>query len=97
MTSRFEGFPMVLTEGMQYGCVPIAFDSFDALHDVIISSETGETVKPFNRKEYRKKLERLISDEDYRNRLSRNAFNYVKKFDIAYIIRLWTDLFTELL
>ena len=96
MTSRFEGFPMVLTEGMQYGCVPIAFDSFDALHDVIIPSETGEIVKPFNRKEYREKLERLMSDNDYRDRLSRNAFNYVKKFDISHIMGRWTDLFAEL-
>lgn len=96
MSSQFEGFPMALTEGMQYGCVPIAFDSFNALQDVIIPSETGETVKPFNRKEYKEKLKRLMSDDDYRNRLSRNAFNYVKKFDISHILGRWTDLFAEL-
>lgn len=31
MTSIFEGFPMTLTEAMQHGCVPIAFNSFPHL------------------------------------------------------------------
>ena len=92
MTSIFEGFPMCLTEAMQFGCVPIAFDSFSAVYDIIKSGETGELVKSFDKKEYVGKLIHLIDDETYRKKLSKNAFQYVKRYDIANILPKWIEL-----
>lgn len=92
MTSIFEGFPMCLTEAMQFGCVPIAFDSFSAVYDIIKSGETGELVKSFNKKKYVEKLIHLIDDETYRKKLSKNAFQYVKRYDIANILPKWIEL-----
>ena len=93
MTSIFEGFPMCLTEAMQFGCVPIAFDSFSAVYDIIKPGETGELVKSFDKKEYVGKLIHLIDDETYRKKLSKNAFQYVKRYDIANILPKWIILF----
>ena len=73
MTSIFEGFPMCLTEAMQFGCVPIAFDSFSAVYDIIKPGETGELVKSFDKKEYVGKLIHLIDDETYRKKLSKKG------------------------
>ena len=92
MTSIFEGFPMCLTEAMQFGCVPIAFDSFSAIYDIIKPGETGELVKSFDKKEYVGKLIHLIDDETYRKKLSKNAFQYVKRYDIANILPKWIEL-----
>ena len=92
MTSIFEGFPMCLTEAMQFGCVPVAFDSFSAVYDIIKPGETGELVKSFDKKEYVGKLIHLIDDETYRKKLSKNAFQYVKRFDIANILPKWIEL-----
>lgn len=92
MTSIFEGFPMCLTEAMQFGCVPIAFDSFSAVYDIIKPGETGELVKSFDKKEYVGKLIHLIDDETYRKKLSKNAFQYVKRYDIANILPKWIEL-----
>lgn len=92
LTSLFEGFPMCLTEAMQLGCVPIAFDSFAAVHDVIKPGETGELVKAFDKKAYIDKLKYLMSNESYRNILSKNAFEYVKRYDISNILPMWIDL-----
>ena len=92
MTSIFEGFPMCLTEAMQFGCVPIAFDSFSAVYDIIKPGETGELVKSFDKKEYVGKLIHLIDDETYRKKLSKNAFQYVKRYDIANIVPNWIEL-----
>lgn len=92
MTSIFEGFPMCLTEAMQFGCVPIAFDSFSAVYDIIKPGETGELVKSFDKKEYVGKLIHLIDDETYRKKLSKNAFLYVKRYDIANILPKWIEL-----
>ena len=92
MTSIFEGFPMCLTEAMLFGCVPIAFDSFSAVYDIIKPGETGELVKSFDKKEYVGKLIHLIDDETYRKKLSKNAFQYVKRYDIANILPKWIEL-----
>ena len=92
MASIFEGFPMCLTEAMQFGCVPIAFDSFSAVYDIIKPGETGELVKSFDKKEYVGKLIHLIDDETYRKKLSKNAFQYVKRYDIANILPKWIEL-----
>ncbi|WP_158098804.1 glycosyltransferase [Barnesiella sp. An55] len=92
LASLFEGFPMSLTEAMQFGCVPIVFDSFSASHDIIKSGETGELVKAFDKKEYIKQLKHLMSDGVYRAILSKNAFQYVKQYDISNILPKWIDL-----
>ena len=41
MTSIWEGLPMTLIEAMHYGCVPIAFDSFAAVYDLIDNGNNG--------------------------------------------------------
>lgn len=89
MTSSFEGFPMVLVEAMQFGCVPIAFDSFEAIHDVIIPEKTGELVKPFKIKDYINKLSNLIDDDTKRTTMSDAASMYVTRFDVKTIADRW--------
>lgn len=96
LTSTFEGFPMMLSEGMQFGCVPISFRSFDAITDIIIPTKTGELVTPFKIKEYRDKLDNLIKNETYRKQLSANAFNYIKKFNLETTIKLWNSTFSQI-
>lgn len=89
MISSFEGFPMVLVEAMQFGCVPIAFDSFEAIHDVIIPEKTGELVKPFKIKDYINKLSNLIDDDTKRTTMSDAASMYVARFDVKTIADRW--------
>ena len=92
LTSIYEGWGMVLTEAMQFGCVPIAFDSFPAIRDIIIPNETGILVKPFSKKEYIFKLIHLMEDDNYRTQLSQKGFEYVKKFDKSNILPKWIEL-----
>ena len=92
MTSDYEGFPMVITEAMQFGCVPIAYDSFEAIRDIIIDNETGALIKPFNKKLYIKRLQQMMSNNEYRKRLSLLAFMHIKKYDAKQIIKEWLDL-----
>lgn len=48
LTSRFEGWPLVLTEAMAYGCVPIAFESFAALPYMYRHGAEGYIVPAFD-------------------------------------------------
>lgn len=96
MTSNFEGFPMTLVEAMQFGCVPIAFDSFEAVNDIILPKKTGELAKSFDLKKFENKLTKLLDDENYRSVLSKNAFEHVKQFDISNIVEEWERIFKAL-
>ncbi len=95
LTSIYEGWGLCLTEAMQFGCVPIAFDSFPAVHDIIIPGETGELVKAFNEKEFISKLTLLMKDKNYRVRLSQQGFEYVKRYDISNILPKWIELIEQ--
>lgn len=95
MTSDFEGFPMTLTEAMQFGCVPVVYNSFEAVADIVKPGVTGELVTPFKQKEFENKMRRLMSDSSYLNQLSANAFQYVKRYDVSNIINQWIKLFNE--
>jgi len=41
MVSAYEGFPMVIPEAMQFGCVPFVFDSFPAVRDMVDDGRNG--------------------------------------------------------
>lgn len=96
MTSNFEGFPMVLPEAMAFGTIPFAFDSFPAVHDILEEEKTGFLVKPFSIKEYARKLERLMSDEEKRAVMAQNCMNDVTRFSLNNIVVKWEALFNSL-
>ncbi|MFI3164488.1 MAG: glycosyltransferase [Bacillota bacterium] len=97
MTSNFEGMPMVLIEAGLYGCVPMAFDSFASLPDVISHNEDGIIVPSFNMKKYQQELEKLMTDEAHLQRLSEGALKINDKFNKEEIVDKWEDLFEEII
>lgn len=96
LTSNDEGFGMVLTEGMQHGAVPMAFNSYVAASDIIEDTISGFLVKPFNVKEYTRKLDLLMSSDDLRKAMSDAAIEKSKCFDIKIIGERWLEMLTEL-
>ena len=97
MTSDYEGFGLVLIEAMQYGVVPISFFNWSSLQDIIVNNETGILVKSKDLDDYANKLSKLLSNEEERNRLSKNAVENAKKFDIEVIGPKWIKLFESIL
>lgn len=95
MTSDYEGFGLVLPEAMQFGVVPILFNNWNTIKDIIIDKETGILVKTDDIEEYVIKLEQLLSDEELRKRIAENAKVKSKSFDIEIIGEKWLDLFEK--
>ena len=93
MTSAFEGFGLVLAESAAFGCVPMAFDSFEAVGDIIFDQENGRLIKAFEIDAYAKALKELIENEELRVRLAMNAKRDVKRFDPEKIMDEWEKLF----
>lgn len=76
MTSEFEGWPMVLNECQQFGTVPIAYDSFAAIYDIIKDGKNGIIVKNNDRNLYVEKLKILMKNESKRKEMMANAIEY---------------------
>lgn len=95
MTSLYEGWGMVLTEAMQCGAVPIAFNSFASATDIIDHGRNGILVKPFSIKQYEKELRRLMDNLDLLKRLSENAMQDIKKYNVDCVVDQWEELFQE--
>ena len=95
MTSAYEGFPMVLVEAAAFGCVPVAFDSFAAVHDIIADGENGRIVPAFDLDKYAETLAELMSDDALRERLAQNALHIAEKFSPEKIGAAWEKLLAE--
>lgn len=92
MVSKFEGWSMTLCEAMQQGCVPVAFDTYASLHDIVSDGETGFIVKPNNMNEFIEKISLLASDLDLYSRFSNECRQSVERFSAEKIADEWETL-----
>ena len=91
MTSAFEGFPMTILEAQQFGCVPIAYNSFSALSDVITDNESGFITEDRNEKAFIQRLSILMNDDTLRNEMGQKALNDCMRFKVDAIADLWHE------
>lgn len=96
MTSNYEGWGMVLTEAQQCGAVPIAFQSFASVTDIITHDKNGILVPPFDMERYARELSSLMTDTDKRTRLASQAMHDVKRFSVANVVDQWEALLERL-
>lgn len=96
LTSSHEGLPMVLIEAQKYGCVPVAYNSFESATDIIQNRHNGLLITPFKQKEYIRSLEELMSNDRFREELAKNGISHIQKFNIEQIIKEWIALFENL-
>lgn len=88
-TSPCEGFPMTYLEAMQYGAVPLSFDGFGAVYDIIDDGLNGIIVPYKDVKAYRRNLEKLMTDEDMRRKMGENCRKKALCFSPDCIYSLW--------
>ena len=95
MTSAYEGFGITLTEAQQMGVVPIAFNSYESLQDIITHKESGVIVPNNDIKSYIKELSELMKNDSYRIRLAQNGLESCKRFSKEKITERWIRLLEE--
>lgn len=95
-TSVTEGWGMVLVEAMQYGCVPMAFDSYASVHDIIEDGKNRYVIPAFDEDEYAHKLEQLMSDNTLRVTMANNGLESCQRFAPQQIASQWQNLFDSL-
>lgn len=97
MTSDYEGFALVLIEAMSAGCIPVAYDSFKSLKDIIDDGVNGLTVRPFDENEFVNKLLTLMNDEEAIKQMSVNATLKAKSYLGESILPKWEALISNIL
>lgn len=68
LTSRWEGFPLVLPEALSFGCYPIVTNCFDAVNDIVKES-FGKTIENENLNELQLAIEDVLDEK----------INYIQK------------------
>lgn len=97
MTSVCEGWGMVLIEAQSYKCVPIAYNSYASLTDIITDGENGFTVTPFDENEYVEKLSELMGSPSLRNEMAENGQKSIQRFNSEKIAEQWIETFKQII
>ena len=90
LPSRFEGFPMSVTEAFECGLPVIAYD-IPAM-EPFKESGGAVCVPCFDTDEYTDRLLELADDIELRQRLGRNAREFAGQLDIDIIGEKWEDI-----
>lgn len=96
LSSRFEGFGMVIVEAMACGLPVVAFDCPWGPRSIIKDGEDGLLVKNGNPAALAQGLISLMQDDDKRNMMSSKAQIHVRRFAIDQIALQWKQLFDSL-
>lgn len=97
MTSAFEGLPMTLLEASQFGVVPLAFNTFSALPDIIEDEVNGFIIKPDDYDAYELRILELVENNELRIQMAKNAVENSKRYTIDKIAKQWQNLIISLI
>jgi glycosyltransferase involved in cell wall biosynthesis len=96
MSSRVEGFPMVLLEAMAVGLPVVSFDCPNGPADLVRQGTNGVLVRPGDVGGLAEALCTVMADPGGRARMGEAARATAKEYDIGRISHRWETLFAEL-
>ncbi len=97
LTSKYEGFPMVLLEAMQSGLPCIAFDCPNGPREIINNKKDGYLVKQDDLEEYAKRLLELMHNNKLRCSMGNAARTNIQRYSSDKVIKQWENLFNQLI
>ena len=96
MTSRYEGFPMVLIEAASRGLPLVSFDIHTGPNEIIVNGVNGYLINKGDVVGMSEKISLLIQDPALRRAFSQEAIKSVERFREQQVIDRWIELIKEL-
>ena len=96
MSSRYEGFPMVLPEAMVCGLPCVSFDAPCGPSEIITQGEDGFVVPFGDIQGLADKLELLMDNENLRCQMGIKARSNIMRYSVDNIMKQWEELFLQL-
>lgn len=93
LSSRFEGFPMVLLEAQTFGLPIVSFDCDTGPAEIIVEGESGFLAKSGDVQDLTiKMLKMMDSSEDEYMMMSKSAYQNSKQYSINKIVTYWVEI-----
>ncbi len=93
LTSRFEGFSLILLEAMRHGLPCVSFNCPYGPKDLIDDNETGYIIDNNNIEQFAEKLNYLIENTEVRKKFSEEAVMKSNNYNVDNIMNSWRELF----
>lgn len=95
LTSEYEGFPLVLAESMEFGVIPVVYNSYSAVGDIIDDGKNGLVI-PYHKDGYRADeaatmLSNLMNDVKMRETMALAAIEKSKEYSVERIYEQWME------
>ena len=92
MTSKYEGLPMTILEALQFNCVPIAYNSFSSIRDVIENGVNGIIIKNNDRDAFANAIEYIANDEIARMNFVANGKQKILEYELDNVLAKWHEV-----
>lgn len=97
LTSRYEGFGLVLTEAMQCAVPVVTYDTKCGPRDIVDDGVSGFIVREGDEDAFVERLERLMQDRPLRLRMGDAARRSVnERFGVERVMQQWKELFESM-
>lgn len=101
LTSEYEGFPLVLAECMSFGVIPVVYDSYSAVRDIIDDGKDGVVI-PYEKDGYDADkaagmLAQIMQNDSLRDVMAHAAIEKSKAYSLERIYQEWMRTFGKLL
>lgn len=96
LSSRYEGFGLVLIEAMSAGLPVVSFACPCGPCDIVADGETGFLVPPDNLEKLAEKICFLIEHQEVRQSMGEKAIERAQLFSKEQVMKRWIELFDSL-